>query len=221
MYSLTFIQLLVVTSVSLEHLPVLAAQRPQASSTGDGPTATIGSGPIIGRVTQIPDSNTTINQFLGVPFAAPPVGDLRFAPPQEPESWDEPYNATEKSLGCMQYRGPNGTIADATDLLYYTPPVPGPAEDCLYLNVYAPATEDVDDKEGKPVLFFIHGGSGVAGSASQPLYDGTSFAANHDIVVVVANHRLGREFNTVPVKSTGTDYFLNSFRSTKSTWSSA
>lgn len=114
--------------------------------------------------------------FLGVPFAAPPVGDLRWRAPQSVTPW-EGVRAAE-SFGPMCPQPDMGRRR-----------FDGPAsEDCLYLNVFAPAGEAPED--GWPVLFWIHGGAFAVGSASSEIYDGSRLASK-DVVVVTANYRLG------------------------------
>ncbi len=158
----------------------------QQSSSGSTPTVTLNSGPVRGRVTRLPNSDTSVNQFLGIPFARPPVDKLRFAPPQEPGPWDDVYDATTQPMACMQYSSAQGEAKEMSDALFDNPPPPGESEDCLYVNVYAPSGETT----GKAVMFWIFGGSNLGGAASLPLYDGTSIAANQDIVVVVVNYRV-------------------------------
>ena len=165
-------------------------------SNGIGPKVVIPSGLLRGKATQTPDSNVTVNQFLGVPFAQPPVGDLRFAPPQESSSWEGAYIASEQPNSCIQWIGPPGSATDMRVRLFNDPPPPGESEDCLYLNVYVPEGGQPE----KAVLFWIYGGSGIAGAASLPLYDGTRFAANNDIIVVAANFRMNGEFDTCSIE---------------------
>lgn len=162
--------------------PVVTAQ---SSDTND-PTATIDSGHLRGVATKHADSGVTVNQFLGIPFAEPPVKDLRFKPPTEKAAWDDPLDVREQPNACMQWLGPQGPATDLRVTLYADPPPPGESEDCLFINVYVP--DGGEDK--KPVLFWIHGGSGIAGAASSPECDGTNIAANHDIIVVATNYRL-------------------------------
>jgi carboxylesterase type B len=154
-------------------------------SNGTAPTVAISSGLLRGKATQLPNLDVTVNQFLGIPFAQPPVGDLRFTPPLEPSSWKETYVATEQPNACMQWIGPPGPATDMRVKLYNNPPAPVDREDCLYLNVYVPEGGEPE----KAVLFWIYGGSGIAGAASLPLYDGTRLAGNNDIIVVAANYR--------------------------------
>ena len=113
--------------------------------------------------------------FRGVPFAAPPVGELRWAPPQPPAPWTEIRNATAFGDKCMQTDvfGDMNSRAD------------GMSEDCLTLNVWTPF-----DAEGLPVLVYFYGGGFVAGDASEPRYDGAA-VARAGAVVVTTNYRLG------------------------------
>ena len=121
-------------------------------------------------------------RFLGIPYAAPPTGDLRWRPPEPPKSWDGVRAAMEFSSACPQLPSLNGE--------------PSENEDCLYLNVWAPEAAPV---ELRPVMVWIHGGGNEAGSASEPVplgvggtfYDGIVFAEEHDVVLVTANYRLG------------------------------
>ncbi len=117
--------------------------------------------------------------FLGVPYAAPPVGPLRFRPPQRPEPWAGERAATSFAPSAPQYELVPNSL--------YTGGHERQSEDCLYLNVWAPADADGD----LPVLVWLHFGAFQFGSASVPLYDGAQLAAT-GLVVVTVNHRLGR-----------------------------
>lgn len=112
-----------------------------------------------------------IVSFKGVPFAAPPTGERRFAPPQAPEAWDG-------VLDCRAY----APIPVQTD----EEPGLEQSEDCLYLNIWAPEEKAA---EPAPVLVFIHGGAFTQGSASKPMYDGTRFAQD-GVVQVNLSYRL-------------------------------
>ncbi|WP_439680052.1 carboxylesterase/lipase family protein [Embleya sp. MST-111070] len=120
-------------------------------------------------------------RFLGIPYAKPPVGDLRFAAPEVPEPWTEPLAAT--AYGPTAQRrgfGEGPTIIPE-------PSIPG--DDVLNLNVFTP---DPTPDAALPVLVWIHGGGFVAGSAASPWYDGRTF--NRDGVVLVSHgYRLGIE----------------------------
>jgi len=116
--------------------------------------------------------------FLGLPYAAPPIGDLRFRPPAPPAAWKGLRDATQFAHRCEQWQ----VWAD------YIFRDPGPSEDCLYLNVYVPATANPTSK--LPVMFWIHGGGYIAGSGSEPRYDGSALAGK-GVVLVTINYRLG------------------------------
>ncbi|ETN44581.1 uncharacterized protein HMPREF1541_10251 [Cyphellophora europaea CBS 101466] len=177
------VKALIAASVTLA-IPLAAAQEP--SSTSGYPSASIDSGPVIGTQTIVAGSDITVNQYLGIPFAQPPIGELRFSPAQQVESWTDPYEATQQPPACMQVHGRDeSNTTELAHLLFNNPPPPSESEDCLYLSVYAPA-----DAEGLPVLFWIYGGSSLSGAVSMPLYDGTYLAANQDIIVVAANYRV-------------------------------
>lgn len=120
-----------------------------------------------------------ISVWKGIPYASPPIGDLRFRPPVPPVSWKGVLDTTEfRSIApqvpnkIMKFLGyESGTSA----------------EDCLYLNIWSPAA----DRKKRPVMVWIHGGAFAGGSGSSPLYDGASFAAEGDLVIVTINYRLG------------------------------
>jgi para-nitrobenzyl esterase len=117
--------------------------------------------------------------FAGVPYAAPPVGPLRFAPPQPHPGWSGLRDATR--FGPISVQG--------GDLLggLFQGSAPETSEDCLFLNVQTPALDDAR----RPVMVWIHGGSFTGGSGSTPWYNGTHFAIHGDVVVVTLNYRLG------------------------------
>jgi len=120
-----------------------------------------------------------IHYFKGVPFAEPPVGDLRFAPPQPPVPWQGTRDATEDGPICPQAVLPlEGPLAD---VISATQPQD---EDCLTLTVTTPAVDG-----SLPVMVWIHGGAFTGGSGSTPIYDGTSFARD-GVVFVSINYRL-------------------------------
>lgn len=123
-------------------------------------------------------SQNGVLSYKGIPFAAPPVGDLRWRPPQNVKPWAGVRPATEYGADCMQQPFPG----DAAPL-----GVP-PAEDCLYLNVWAP---DGPAGGSLPVMVWIYGGGFVNGGSSPAVYDGSQFA-RHGIVFVSFNYRLGR-----------------------------
>ncbi|MCW3836978.1 carboxylesterase/lipase family protein [Sphingomonas canadensis] len=117
-----------------------------------------------------------VRRFFGIPFAAPPVGDLRWKAPKPAAPWAGVRDASSFGATCMQSRFP-GEDAGAR------PPM---SEDCLTLNVWTP--EGVDGP--MPVMVWIHGGGFMAGSNRDPAFDGTAFAKK-GIVLVTINYRLG------------------------------
>ncbi len=123
------------------------------------------------------NEHTNIVTFKGVPFAAPPVGELRWQPPQPVKAWQGVREATAFAPRAMQ----NPIYSDMQFRSNDT------SEDSLYLNIWTPNTAE---KAKLPVLLYFHGGGFIAGSADEKRYDGTSMAQN-DIVVVTANYRLG------------------------------
>ncbi|MDE2690032.1 MAG: carboxylesterase family protein [Acidobacteriota bacterium] len=118
-------------------------------------------------------------KFAGIPFAAPPVGDLRWRPPQPAAAWEGSRDATEFSASCWQPLSPPGSFYDSGDIER--------SEDCLYLNVWTGAEHA---EAALPVMVWIHGGGLQTGSGSTLLYDGESLA-NRDVVLVTINYRLG------------------------------
>ncbi|WP_433788685.1 carboxylesterase/lipase family protein [Actinoplanes sp. CA-252034] len=121
-----------------------------------------------------------IVKFLGVPYATPPLGELRFRAPQPVKPWrgvrdtvDFPNPAYQVAGGEMGPAG-NGRM-------------PAPSEDCLYLNIWTPAA----DGRRRPVMFYNHGGGYMIGSGSATGQDGGNLARLYDVVVVESNHRLG------------------------------
>ena len=123
-------------------------------------------------------SEDGVRAFKGIPFAAPPVGALRWKAPQPVVPWTGVRAADTFGAECMQTPYPTGSP-------YASEPRPI-SEDCLYLNVWT--TAKPGDK--RPVLFWIHGGAWTRGSGSTPTYDGAALA-RRGVIVVTTNYRLG------------------------------
>lgn len=135
-----------------------------------------------GRIQGSLEDDLTV--FRGVPYAAPPVADLRFRAPQPHPGWDGVRDATEFAPISLQEG------MDALDALLPSPPQPQ-NEDCLYLNLWTPRLNAAGDDASRPVMLWIHGGAFTLGSGSEPLYSGASLARRGDVVVVTINYRLG------------------------------
>ena len=132
-----------------------------------------------GQLLGIPGSDPDVRVYKGVPFAAPPVGDLRWRAPKPAADWSGVRKADQFSATCMQVPYPGGS-------LYYSAPQPV-SEDCLYLNIWTAAKAPSDKR---PVMVWIHGGAFTRGSGSTPVYDGENLAKK-GVVVVTVNYRLG------------------------------
>lgn len=132
------------------------------------------AGRIAGRI-----SEDGIAEYRGIPYAAPPVGELRWKAPQPLQAWDGTRDATSfgKIAPQVVSMGASLVPGDDTDA----------SEDCLTLNVWAPAAKG----EGRPVMVWIHGGAFVGGAGSSQLYRGNLLASRGDVVVVTINYRLG------------------------------
>ncbi|MBP6729758.1 MAG: carboxylesterase family protein, partial [Microthrixaceae bacterium] len=135
---------------------------------GAGPVldVTIDSGPIEGKLVG------STRAFLGIPYAAAPVGDLRFRSPQPVEPWTDTRAYTEVGPGCPQSPVFVTTVS----------------EDCLTLNVWTPAAPS---SAALPVMVFLHGGAFVGGSGGQINYDGQRLSESGRVIVVTINYRLG------------------------------
>jgi para-nitrobenzyl esterase len=155
--------------------PFLAAMCLVVAMPGGAPSADhilTKAGPIAG-VTEAGG----IRSFKGIPFAAPPVGPLRWRPPQPLKKWTDVRQATAFAAQCMQRR-------QFADMVFRSS---GTSEDCLYLNVWTPAKTG---NERLPVLVYFYGGGFTAGDGSEPRYDGGAMA-RRGIVALTVNYRLG------------------------------
>jgi para-nitrobenzyl esterase len=135
---------------------------PTVQAQPASPTASVTGGSVRGAMI----SGQAV--FKSVPFAAPPVGELRWGEPQPPQPWTGTLDTTRFPTPCVQSSGRG-------------------SEDCLYLNIWAP---EWPSQRPKPVMIWFHGGGNVDGGTDTPLYDGASLA-KHGVVVVTAQYRLG------------------------------
>ncbi len=126
------------------------------------------------------DGSASIRIFRGIPYAAAPVGALRWREPQRPPSWSGVRQAKTFGARCMQQ-------PLFSDMMFRSP---GISEDCLFLNVWTPASSAHQRHAKLPVLVYIYGGGFEAGDSSEKRYDGAA-TAKRGIVVVTLNYRLG------------------------------
>lgn len=158
-----------------------------------------------GPVAGVDDASKSGTYFWkGIPFAKPPLGDLRWRAPVKPDVWSGPLATRTFGPACSQLgwiHGPGLHNAyDATIASSLAQPVG--SEDCLYLNIWRPATDETD----LPVIFFIYGGAKISGYAADPVYDGATLANAANAVVVTAGYRLGLlGWFDLPQLKTGTD----------------
>ena len=148
-----------------------APSMPESTPESGGPVVNAAAGPVEGI------DEGSIRFFKGIPYVQPPVGDLRWKPPQELPSWSETRKSTEFGPACIQPGVLYSTL--------YSSDMSPFSEDCLTLNVWAP--ENASDA---PVMVWIHGGALVRGSSKEAVYDGAAWA-KRGIVVVSINYRLG------------------------------
>jgi para-nitrobenzyl esterase len=116
-----------------------------------------------------------VGEFLGIPYAAPPVGDLRWQPPRDVARWSQTLQATKFANTCVQPQ--RGVFA-----------APSNTEDCLYLNVFTPKTE-ANPAARQPVMVWFHGGGLFSGESND--YDGSKLARRGNVIVVTTNYRVG------------------------------
>ncbi|MFM0616287.1 carboxylesterase family protein [Paraburkholderia nemoris] len=178
----------VLTQTRLKRLPTLLVSSSVAvtlagcgggggsSITPDPTIAMTGGGAVQGAMTN------GVIAYKGVPFAAPPVGSLRWQPPQPIAAWSGVRQTTSFGHDCMQANDPAVTPLATT-----------PSEDCLYLNIWRPAnsTAAATQNPKLPVMVWIYGGGYVVGGTSMPQYDGTQFA-KQGVILVTFNYRVGR-----------------------------
>jgi para-nitrobenzyl esterase len=147
----------------IQLLTTIGALAIAAAACAAGPEVAVSGGKVRGSL-----ATRGVAVFKGIPFAQPPVGDLRWREPMPVKAWDGVKDATAFGAACMQ--GASGA-----------------SEDCLYLNVWTP---EWAVQSRRAVMVWFHGGGNFAGAASDPLFDGESLVS-HDVVLVTAQYRLG------------------------------
>jgi para-nitrobenzyl esterase len=143
-------------------------------AVGQAPTVTTAQGRAAGKLVR----NGSQNAFLGLPYAAPPVGDLRWKAPQAALVWRGVRDATKFGARCEQWH-----VWD--DYIFQDA---GPSEDCLFVNIYTPAKAKVASQ--LPVMVWIHGGGFIAGAGSEPRFSDSQLV-DRGVVLVTLNYRLG------------------------------
>ncbi|XP_064422542.1 neuroligin-3 [Latimeria chalumnae] len=135
-----------------------------------------------------------VDQYLGVPYASPPIAEKRFMPPEPPSSWSGIRNATHFAPVCPQ--NIHNAVPEIMMPVWFTSNLDIVAtyiqdhnEDCLYLNIYIPTEDDIRDSGAKPVMVYIHGGSYMEGTGN--MIDGSVLASYGNVIVITLNYRVG------------------------------
>ncbi|XP_021375674.1 acetylcholinesterase-like [Mizuhopecten yessoensis] len=158
-------------SPTLPHLLILISLVAPFFCQNATHVVTLPAGKVRGILVPVPAFNSSVYQYRKIPYAKPPVGDLRFKKPIGRIPWAGVLDGTEFGPICMQDNPKNVSMS----------------EDCLFLNVYVPLNTSASDN--KPVMVFIHGGAYISGSGQ--IYDGSYLAIFGDAIVVTMNYRLG------------------------------
>lgn len=162
-----------VTAMAL--LAAVAMEVSAAEVFAEAPRVQSDAGTLRGKLAQA--NGVALHEFLGIPYAAPPLGALRWKPPQPVAHWRDVRDAQKFGPRCMQ-------LPLFSDMVFRSD---GMSEDCLYLNVWTPASAGA---KKWPVLVYFYGGGYQGGDGSEPRYDGASLAST-GIVTVTLNYRLG------------------------------
>ncbi|XP_053557375.1 pyrethroid hydrolase Ces2e [Bombina bombina] len=162
----------------------LSVQLQVSGEEDNAPLLAIKYGQLQGRRINVKGTDQAVHAFLGIPFAKPPTGPLRFAPPLPPEPWESIRDATQHPPICLQNSEEMEKMIDFSQSSLRIPPV---SEDCLYLNVFTPAHRENNVK--LPVMVSIHGGGLIIGGAF--LNSGSAICAHENVVIVSIQYRLG------------------------------
>ncbi|CAB1352648.1 unnamed protein product [Coregonus sp. 'balchen'] len=165
------------------------------SSQNYNPTVNTQFGKLRGLRVAVPgEVLKPVDQYLGVPYAAPPIGEKRFMPPEQPSSWSGIKNATHFMPVCPQ--NIRNTVPEIMMPIWFTYNLDTVAnliqdqnEDCLYLNIYIPTEDDIRNTEARPVMVYIHGGSYMEGTGN--MIDGSVLASYGNVIVITLNYRVG------------------------------
>lgn len=169
--------LLIIATALVTYFWPAPSHEPELRSPEPATARDTQAGPVIG-------SSDAANTYawLGIPFAAPPVGDLRWRAPRPVEHWQKPREAIAFADPCVQLSGPLDGLPDDSGAVVGS-------EDCLYLNIWAPRAHSSADAEKLPVMVWIHGGGNTIGTANT--YPASGLAGGEEVVVVTINYRLG------------------------------
>ena len=183
-------------------LPLMSAHAVNGGQDGgfDKTTRATEYGWIDGSV----DPSTKTLSWKGVPYARPPVGELRWRAPVDPDKWNNVRSTKAFGNACAQYGRIYGPGANNRydETIGTTLNQAVGHEDCLYLNIWRPA----NNSKKLPVIVFFHGGSNVSGYTADPLYDGANLAQKTNAVVVTVNFRVGiLGFISLPQLKAGAD----------------
>eukprot|EP00058_Branchiostoma_floridae_P021065 XP_002606555.1 hypothetical protein BRAFLDRAFT_247407 [Branchiostoma floridae] len=159
------------SSICLSILGLFLLAVLQTVSGQDSPTRVTESGTIMGSTATV--ERIVVERYLGVPYATPPLGNLRFLKPQPVRAWEGVKYANDYGDSCMQYPLPENIVT---------------SEDCLYLNVFVPRVTLEEDEENMAVMVYLHGGRFNTDTATN--YNGEWLAAVGSVIVVTVNYRL-------------------------------
>jgi para-nitrobenzyl esterase len=165
--------------LAIAGLALGTAARARSESESESLTVRIADGKIHGRML-----SPQVRAFQGIPYAAPPTGNLRWQAPQPAKPWKGELSATKYGHHCAQNRVYEDMVFQDS-----TSPEDNGSEDCLTLNVYTPAPGKAREKSKLPVMFWIHGGGYAGGSSSEPRHNG-DFLPQKGVVLVTINYRL-------------------------------
>jgi para-nitrobenzyl esterase len=158
-------------TTSLATLAIVFAANAAAEVGQPTSVLQIDSGPLRGV------DDGAVKSYVGIPYAAPPIGRLRWRPPQAPSAWNETFDANHSPSACAQ-NADLGAFATS-----------GGKEDCLYVNVHVPKIAKLNGAKGLPVFVWFHGGSLWVGQGTD--YDPSKLAVKGNAIVVTLNYRLG------------------------------
>lgn len=180
---LLLLVILVIAGVGAGIYVYLTPEEPPPNFASNSSIRSTTSGELIGT-----QGRYDAHAWLGIPYAEPPVGEFRWRAPQSPAAWQGRYEALEYGSACAQLQVLPGS-QNASGITG--------SEDCLYLNVWAPAYHPEIVPKGRdrlPVMFWIHGGGNTIGSGNSDNfapYDGSFLATEQDVIVVTVNYRMG------------------------------